>query len=197
MKKMFGVNNLNSHCELWFRERSRDFKSPLLRVEGTLNADGYKMFITNSHGIKNMNMRSGRKAWVFQDDRASVHRAGADSAICQSGNRFRRPMGTRVDTKTLPTASTRVADVSPPTPTASDADEDNDSSMDESDESDLEVGLPLHPGVTDRRSAVSFQLLRTEKLWAAQINLVKHACRDGIDHHTRSATSRESCASLL
>jgi hypothetical protein len=39
--------------------------------------------------------------------------------------------------------------------------------------------------MTDRHSVVTFQRFRTEKLSAAQIDLVKQACRDGIDYHTQ------------
>jgi hypothetical protein len=60
---------------------ARDFKSPLMRIEGTLNADGYKTLITNSHVIEDMKRRYGKKAWLFQDDGASVHRAKKSRAF--------------------------------------------------------------------------------------------------------------------
>jgi hypothetical protein len=54
---------------------AHDFKSDLIKVEGTLNSDGYKKLITESGVIDHMNDRYGQKAWVFQDDGASAHRA--------------------------------------------------------------------------------------------------------------------------
>jgi hypothetical protein len=54
---------------------ARDFKGLLMRVEGTLNAERYQRLITDSGVIEYMNDRHGQKAWVFQDDGASPHRA--------------------------------------------------------------------------------------------------------------------------
>lgn len=56
---------------------SRNFKGPLMRVEGTLNSNRYKELITESGVIDSMNSLCGEKAWVFQDDGASPHRAKA------------------------------------------------------------------------------------------------------------------------
>lgn len=54
---------------------SHNFKSRLIRVEGTINAEKYKEMILQSGVIDQMNAIYGPKAWVFQDDGASAHRA--------------------------------------------------------------------------------------------------------------------------
>jgi hypothetical protein len=54
---------------------AKNFKSQLIRVVGTLNAEGYIKLVMESGVIPSMNEKYGRKAWVFQDDGASPHRA--------------------------------------------------------------------------------------------------------------------------
>jgi hypothetical protein len=54
---------------------ARNYKSPLVRVEGILNSDGYTRLIAQSGIIESMNSQFGTNAWVFQDDGASAHRA--------------------------------------------------------------------------------------------------------------------------
>jgi hypothetical protein len=54
---------------------TRNYKSPLMRVEGILNADGYIELVNASGVIAAMNSQFGLNAWVFQDDGASAHRA--------------------------------------------------------------------------------------------------------------------------
>jgi transposase len=54
---------------------AHNFKSPLIRVEGNVNADKYKQIILQSNVINSMDSIYGKKAWVFQDDGASAHRA--------------------------------------------------------------------------------------------------------------------------
>jgi hypothetical protein len=54
---------------------ARNYKSPLVRVEGMLNSDAYTRLIAESGIIESMNSQFGTNAWVFQDDGASAHRA--------------------------------------------------------------------------------------------------------------------------
>jgi hypothetical protein len=54
---------------------SRNYKSPLIRVEGSINAVRYQMVIAESYVIESMNSRYGVNGWVFQHDGASPHRA--------------------------------------------------------------------------------------------------------------------------
>jgi hypothetical protein len=54
---------------------ARNYKSPLIRVEGNLNADRYIELVNASGVITMMNSQFGSNAWVFQDDGASAHRA--------------------------------------------------------------------------------------------------------------------------
>jgi hypothetical protein len=54
---------------------ARNYKSPLIRVEGSINAVRYQMVIRESYVIENMNSRYGVNGWVFQHDGASPHRA--------------------------------------------------------------------------------------------------------------------------
>jgi transposase len=52
-----------------------NFKSRLIRVEGNINVEKYKEVILQSGVIDAMNSLYGRRAWIFQDDGASAHRA--------------------------------------------------------------------------------------------------------------------------
>jgi hypothetical protein len=52
----------------------RNFKSPLIRVEGNINAEKYKEIIVQSRIIETMDSLFRKKAWIFQDDGASTHK---------------------------------------------------------------------------------------------------------------------------
>ena len=54
---------------------ARDYKSPIVRVNGRLNAEGYQQIVWESGVIQHMNARYGQNAWIFQQDGASPHRA--------------------------------------------------------------------------------------------------------------------------
>ena len=54
---------------------ARNFKSELVKVQGILNAESYGRLVVESGVIDQMNSLYGKKAWVFQDDGASAHRA--------------------------------------------------------------------------------------------------------------------------
>jgi hypothetical protein len=56
-------------------EIARNDTSPLIRVEGILNADRDIQLVTESDIIEIMNSQFGSNALVFEDDQASVHRA--------------------------------------------------------------------------------------------------------------------------
>jgi alpha-beta hydrolase superfamily lysophospholipase len=54
---------------------ARDFKSPIMRMKGRLNAEGYQQMVWESGVIQHTNGRYGRNAWMFQQDGASPHQA--------------------------------------------------------------------------------------------------------------------------
>ena len=51
------------------------FKSPLLRIEGTLTADGYQKLLTSSEIFSKIESVYGKKSFVFQQDGARPHTA--------------------------------------------------------------------------------------------------------------------------
>jgi hypothetical protein len=53
------------------------YKSPLIRIEGTLNAEGYRALLEQHGVIEDLDRMYGRGGWVFQDDGAPPHRAKA------------------------------------------------------------------------------------------------------------------------
>jgi hypothetical protein len=54
---------------------AKDFKSPLMRIQGHLDSQQYQLMIHHSGVIRDMNMQHGVNSWVFQHDGASPHRA--------------------------------------------------------------------------------------------------------------------------
>ena len=67
---------------------ARDYKSPIIRVNGRLNAEGYQQMVLQSGVIQHMNDRYGTNAWIFQQDGASPHQANTTkqflAAHCQA-----------------------------------------------------------------------------------------------------------------
>ena len=54
---------------------AKDFKSPLIRIDGKLNAKNYIKMLKENHIIDLLNERFGQMSYVFQQDGASAHRA--------------------------------------------------------------------------------------------------------------------------
>lgn len=54
---------------------ARDYKSPLIRIQGKLNSKNYIQMLENEKIIESLNGRFGEKAYVFQQDGAPAHRA--------------------------------------------------------------------------------------------------------------------------
>jgi inhibitor of nuclear factor kappa-B kinase subunit alpha len=54
---------------------AKNYKSPLLRVEGYINAEKYIQMLAESGVFETMDSAYGRERWVFQDDGAPPHRA--------------------------------------------------------------------------------------------------------------------------
>jgi hypothetical protein len=67
---------------------SRDYKSPIVRVNGRLNAEAYQQMVWESGVIEHMNTRYVKNAWIFQQDGASPHQANTTkeflAAHCQA-----------------------------------------------------------------------------------------------------------------
>jgi hypothetical protein len=67
---------------------ARDFKSPIMRVNGHLNTQGYQQMVWESGLIQHMNERYGTNAWIFQQDGGSPHQANTTkqflAAHCQT-----------------------------------------------------------------------------------------------------------------
>jgi hypothetical protein len=81
---------------------ARDFKSPIMRMNERLNAEGYQQMVWESGVIQHMNGRDGRHAWIFEQDGASPHQAKTSgrhdchcsliiSRISQSESDYGRP----------------------------------------------------------------------------------------------------------
>ena len=54
---------------------ARDFKSPLVRIEGKVTAEAYQKMLISSEIFDKLNQRFGPKAFVFQQDGARPHTA--------------------------------------------------------------------------------------------------------------------------
>jgi hypothetical protein len=54
---------------------ARNYKSPLVLVDGTIDAGKYIRILSENRIIETLDEVYGRKGWVFQDDGASPHRA--------------------------------------------------------------------------------------------------------------------------
>jgi hypothetical protein len=59
---------------------ARNYKSPLILVEGFINAEKYIQMLDENQVIEHLDGIHGRGGWVFQDDGASPHRARVTKA---------------------------------------------------------------------------------------------------------------------
>ena len=62
---------------------SRNFKSPLVRIDGHVTAQVYQTFLTDSGVIEAANAQFGDLAWVFQQDGARPHTAKSTKQFLQ------------------------------------------------------------------------------------------------------------------
>lgn len=56
---------------------ARDFKSPLIRIEGKVTADAYQRMLISSEIFEKLNSRFGARAFVFQQDGDRPHTAAS------------------------------------------------------------------------------------------------------------------------
>jgi hypothetical protein len=59
---------------------AHNYKSPLVRVNGTINAEQYIQILAENNIIETLDGIYGHKSWVFQDDGAPPHRAKTTKA---------------------------------------------------------------------------------------------------------------------
>ena len=62
---------------------SRNFKSPLVRIDGHVTAQVYQTFLTDSGVIESANAQFGELSWVFQQDGARPHTAKSTKQFLQ------------------------------------------------------------------------------------------------------------------
>jgi hypothetical protein len=91
--------------------------------------------------------------------------------------------GPCTDTRTLPISSPHVGKPPILSQASDETPEYSDIDPDDSDDDDLDVTLPLQPEMTSRHSALHVDLLNTEDLTGAQLELLRQACQEGADYH--------------